>query len=190
MPGLLLGLVVSMTAAPAGSAAVAPAPAQRAQDVVPTRLLVQRVLEDRVLLLTNIERRKHGCGPLRPNAALRKSARGHTVTMALNNLMSHQAAGRAVLQQAHHPRRIHRLEPGRGERRPRLQRSDVGRPGLDEQPEPPPEHAQLHAARPRCRRGPPGRSAVVDAEFRPPVTGSDHPRTIGSGSGETVARSD
>lgn len=93
VPGLLLGLVVSMTTAPAGSAAVAPAPAQRAQDVVPTRLLVQRVLEDRVLLLTNIERRKHGCGPLRPNAALRKSARGHTVTMALNNLMSHQLPG-------------------------------------------------------------------------------------------------
>lgn len=90
---LLLGLALSMAAAPVGSAVTAPAPAQRVQDVVPTRLVVQRLLEDRVLALTNIERRKHGCGPLRPNAALRKSARGHTVTMALNNLMSHQLPG-------------------------------------------------------------------------------------------------
>ena len=93
VPCLLLGLVFSMAAAPAGSAVTAPAPAQRVQDAVPSRLLVQRLLEDRVLALTNVERRKRGCAPLRSNAYLRKSARGHTVTMALNNLRSHQLPG-------------------------------------------------------------------------------------------------
>lgn len=93
VPCLLLALALSLVAAPAGSAVTAPAPAQRVQDVVPSRLLVQRLLEDRVVALTNLERRRHGCGALRSNTFLRKSARGHTVTMALNNLMSHQLPG-------------------------------------------------------------------------------------------------
>ncbi|HVK30260.1 MAG TPA: CAP domain-containing protein [Nocardioides sp.] len=85
---VLLGLVLGALPTPAGAS-----PAVTVQDVVPTRVLVQRLLEDRVLALTNVERRRHGCPALRANAYLRKSARGHTVTMALHDLMSHQLPG-------------------------------------------------------------------------------------------------
>lgn len=88
VPCVVLGLVLG--ALPAQAVA---APVGGAQDVVPTRLLVQRLLEDRVLALTNVERRKRGCPALRANPYLRKSARGHTVTMALHDLMSHQLPG-------------------------------------------------------------------------------------------------
>ena len=115
VPGLTLGLTLSLTlgltlglvlgALPGPARAASPgspvSPVARSvsagtvQDVVPTRLLVQRLLEDRVLALTNVERRKHGCRALRSNAYLRKAARGHTVTMALRGLMSHQLPGEA-----------------------------------------------------------------------------------------------
>lgn len=88
VPCVLLGLV--LTALPTR---VEAAPAVMVQDVVPTRVLVQRLLEDRVLALTNVERRKRGCPSLRANAYLRKAARGHTVTMALHDQMSHQLPG-------------------------------------------------------------------------------------------------
>ena len=88
VPCVVLGLVLVALPAPSGAA-----PTAGAQDVVPTRVLVQRLLEDRVLALTNVERRRHGCPALRANTYLRKSARGHTVTMALHDLMSHQLPG-------------------------------------------------------------------------------------------------
>lgn len=96
VPGVVLGLVLGLVLSLAPGALPAPAvaaPTTGVQDVVPTRLLVQRLLEDRVLALTNVERRKHGCSSLRANAHLRTSARGHTATMALHDLMSHQLPG-------------------------------------------------------------------------------------------------
>lgn len=99
LPCLALGLVLSVAAAPA-DAAPAPArsvpqfaPAPGALEMVAQAGLVQRVLEDRVLVLTNRKRRAHGCGALRASTTLRKSARGHTVTMVSHNLMSHQLPG-------------------------------------------------------------------------------------------------
>lgn len=89
---ILLGLALCMTASPADPAVATPTTTPRDQVAAP-RLLVQRALEDRVLSLTNVERRKHGCPSLRANGYLRKSARGHTTTMALHNLMSHQLPG-------------------------------------------------------------------------------------------------
>ena len=93
----VLGLALGMAGSPSEAAVVAPSGVTRSvvsvQDVVPTRLLFQRLLEDRVLALTNVERRKHGCPTLRANTYLRKSARGHTVTMAAHDLMSHQLPG-------------------------------------------------------------------------------------------------
>lgn len=88
VPCIVLGLVLAALPAPSEAASTA-----GVQDVVPTRVLVQRLLEDRVLALTNVERRRHGCPSLRANTYLRKSARGHTVTMALHDLMSHQLPG-------------------------------------------------------------------------------------------------
>ncbi|WP_084255212.1 CAP domain-containing protein [Nocardioides sp. J54] len=109
VPGLVLGMALglALTIVPAGLPAAAPAAQAAAagpsvgalraapglQGVVPTRLLVQRLLEDRVLRLTNVERRKRGCAPLRSNRHLRKSARSHTVRMAMRNQMSHQLPG-------------------------------------------------------------------------------------------------
>ncbi len=61
--------------------------------VVPSRILVQRLLEQRVLELTNQRRRAHGCTPLRHSVPLRRAARGHTVEMALAGVMSHQLPG-------------------------------------------------------------------------------------------------
>ena len=50
-------------------------------------------MEDRVIALTNAQRRARGCASLRPHSYLRNSARGHTVTMALKGVMSHQLPG-------------------------------------------------------------------------------------------------
>lgn len=98
VPCIVLGLLLSLAAAPAdaapgptagASARLTPGAAHGALRVG----LVQRVLEDRVLVLTNRQRRAHGCRALRGSAALRKSARGHTVTMATRGVMSHQLPG-------------------------------------------------------------------------------------------------
>ncbi|HWJ68362.1 MAG TPA: CAP domain-containing protein [Nocardioides sp.] len=98
VPGLVLGLALSTVPAQAGAAPTPAstarlAPAAAVQGVVPSRLLVQRLLEDRVVALTNVHRRARGCAPLRTNAYLRKAARGHTVRMALREVMSHQLPG-------------------------------------------------------------------------------------------------
>lgn len=61
--------------------------------LVPGRLLVQRSMENRVIALTNRQRRAHGCAPLRGRSTLTLSARRHSVTMAAANLMSHQLPG-------------------------------------------------------------------------------------------------
>lgn len=96
LPGLALCLTLGLTLS-LGPGAPAPASAATVSTTpgVPARLLVQRLLEDRVLALTNQQRRKHGCVALRGSAALRKAARGHTVSMALANSMSHQLPGEA-----------------------------------------------------------------------------------------------
>jgi uncharacterized protein YkwD len=93
--GLVVGLVLGATASPA---AATPTPsrylaAPGAADAGPARLLVQRLLEDRVLVLTNRKRRARGCAALRGSSALRKAARTHSVTMARHNEMSHQLPG-------------------------------------------------------------------------------------------------
>lgn len=97
VPCIVLGLLLSVAGTPADAA---PAPAGASARLTPGELkgtlatgLVQRVLEDRVLVLTNRQRRAHGCGLLRSSTALRKSARGHTVTMATAGVMSHQLPG-------------------------------------------------------------------------------------------------
>jgi uncharacterized protein YkwD len=98
VPSVVLGLVLG-AAAPTGAA---PTPVQAVrtaptfggpQDTMPTRLLIQTLLENQVIALTNKQRRAHGCPALRSNAYLRKSSRGHTVTMATRSQMSHQLAG-------------------------------------------------------------------------------------------------
>lgn len=100
VPSVVLGLVLG-AAAPTGAApAVAPVHGVRMaptfggpQDTMPTRLLIQALLENQVVTLTNAQRRAHGCPALRANGYLRKSSRGHTVTMATRNQMSHQLSG-------------------------------------------------------------------------------------------------
>lgn len=92
VPRIVLGLALGLAPLALPSQAVA-TPTVGVQDVVPTRLLIQRLLEDRVLALTNVERRRHGCPALRANTYLRKAARGHTVTMAQHDRMSHQLPG-------------------------------------------------------------------------------------------------
>ncbi|KRB78368.1 hypothetical protein ASE01_03585 [Nocardioides sp. Root190] len=100
VPSVVLGLVLG-AAAPTGAApaatqlhSVRTAPTFGGpQDTMPTRLLIQSLLENQVISLTNVQRRAHGCPALKSNAYLRKSARGHTVTMAAKNKMSHQLPG-------------------------------------------------------------------------------------------------
>lgn len=99
--GLLLPVLLGLGLATSGGTAhAAPAPARivapGAPEVGPARMLMQRVYEDRVLVLTNRQRRAHGCAPLHTSAALRRAARRHTVTMAQHNEMSHQLPGEAV----------------------------------------------------------------------------------------------
>lgn len=94
----LLGLSLVTVGGPAHAAA---APAQvlatpGAPQVGPTRMLVQRLFEDRVLVLTNRKRRAHGCPSLKSSLALRRAARAHTVTMAEHDEMSHQLPGEPV----------------------------------------------------------------------------------------------
>lgn len=94
--GILLGVAAptGATAAPQPTHAVRHSPATGGlQATVPTRLLVQRLLEDQVVSLTNVQRRARGCPALRSNAYLRKAARGHTTRMALKGVMSHQLPG-------------------------------------------------------------------------------------------------
>jgi uncharacterized protein YkwD len=64
-----------------------------AQGVVPSKLLTQGSLELRVLALTNRHRQAKGCVPLRSRYSLRRAARGHSVTMARHDEMSHQLPG-------------------------------------------------------------------------------------------------
>lgn len=98
VPSIVLGLVIS-AAAPTGAAAIPVHGVRTApsfggpQDTMPTRMLIQSLLESRVVALTNVQRRAHGCPALRPSSQLRKAARGHTVAMAIGNLMSHQLSG-------------------------------------------------------------------------------------------------
>ncbi|GAA4815965.1 CAP domain-containing protein [Nocardioides caeni] len=97
VPAVLLGLLLGATA-PA-DATVPPTPAARVYvgpgpaDGVTGRLVVQSLLESRVIALTNRQRRAHGCRALRANSLLRKAARAHTVRMAVADLMSHQLPG-------------------------------------------------------------------------------------------------
>lgn len=97
---VVVGFVLAVVAPQGAVAASAPTQGVRTapvlggpQDVLPTRLLVQRALEDRVVALTNAQRRAHGCSALRQVSYLRTAARGHTVTMALKGVMSHQLPG-------------------------------------------------------------------------------------------------
>lgn len=94
LPALLLGLVLGVLVglAPVG-AGTAQAATPAVSDRLPSRLLVQSLLESRVLALTNRERRARGCRALRDSTVLRRAARGHSVTMARHGRMSHQLPG-------------------------------------------------------------------------------------------------
>lgn len=84
----ILGTSTMMGASAAASPAVP-------QTVATAGMVVERVLEQRVLTLTNRERVAHGCAPLRERYTLRRSSRVHTVRMARYNTMSHQLPGEA-----------------------------------------------------------------------------------------------
>ncbi|GAA3669270.1 hypothetical protein GCM10022237_31440 [Nocardioides ginsengisoli] len=95
LPARALGAAVVL-ALGLGLAPTAPAPAGAAATIaphLPNGSLVQRLLEDQVLALTNRERRRHGCGRLRTSSPLRQAARGHTVSMAMADTMAHQLPG-------------------------------------------------------------------------------------------------
>lgn len=101
LSGLVLGLALVL-APGAAPAAVAPLSAQPVAvrtmaapelGIAPARLLVQLLLEQRVLRLTNRHRVAKGCAPLRSNSLLRRSSRGHSVTMARHEEMSHRLPG-------------------------------------------------------------------------------------------------
>ncbi|MBM7517838.1 CAP domain-containing protein [Nocardioides nitrophenolicus] len=97
VPCLVLGLgLLAPTAADAGTGTTAAALLRPvAPDVVPTRKLVQRDLEDRVVQLVNEQRAGNGCRALKPAKQLRKAARQHTIAMARAGVMSHQLPGEA-----------------------------------------------------------------------------------------------
>ena len=46
-------------------------------------------MEDQAVALTNAERRKQGCDPLRPDARLREAARGHSLDMKKRDFFDH-----------------------------------------------------------------------------------------------------
>ncbi|GAA1508022.1 CAP domain-containing protein [Nocardioides humi] len=99
VPCLALGvaLLAPSTPAEAGTGTTAAAVLRPASPgVVPARKLVQRVLEDRILELTNEQRVLHGCRALAPSKQLRKAARKHTVSMAVAGEMSHRLPGEAA----------------------------------------------------------------------------------------------
>lgn len=101
VPALLLGVLLGLLGAPGPAEAVVTAPAAGVYvgpgpaDGVRGRLVVQSLLESRVIALTNQQRRARGCGALRANSLLRSAARGHTMRMALKDTMSHQLPGEA-----------------------------------------------------------------------------------------------
>jgi uncharacterized protein YkwD len=67
------------------------APAPTASTTASTRQ-VRGTLIQRVLMLTNIQRRQAGLQPLRLNAQLNAVAKGHSVDMATNDYFSHTGA--------------------------------------------------------------------------------------------------
>lgn len=97
VPCLVLGLgLLAPTAAEAGTGTTTAAVLRPvAPDVAPSRRLVQREMEDRVVELVNEQRTSNGCRALTPSGKLRKAARRHTVTMAQAGVMSHQLPGEA-----------------------------------------------------------------------------------------------
>lgn len=96
---LVLGLGLGLLAPAAADTGTGTTPAAAVPTpgagLVPARMLVQRAMEDRVLELTNEQRRSNGCRPLKASNQLRKAARRHTITMAQARVMSHQLPGEA-----------------------------------------------------------------------------------------------
>ena len=92
----LLGLVLVLpgtlsTATTSGPAAVVPVSGVPRTTVVST-------LESDVLKAVNGRRVRAGCRPLQLNAALRTSARRHSITMARRGVLSHRVSGESTLQ--------------------------------------------------------------------------------------------
>ncbi|WP_432925642.1 CAP domain-containing protein [Microbispora sp. CA-135349] len=84
----------SPSAVPATSPA-ASAPASTAPSASPTSgSAVGTAVENEVVRLTNIERAKAGCGPLKHDARLRTAAYNHSANMSAQNKMDHVLDGR------------------------------------------------------------------------------------------------
>ncbi|SDM64063.1 CAP domain-containing protein [Nonomuraea jiangxiensis] len=80
---------------PAPTPAATPHPARTAQSPAPEGDApgpsVGTALENEVVRLTNAERAKGGCGPLKHDARLRTAAHGHSADMAKNDYFDHDS---------------------------------------------------------------------------------------------------
>lgn len=99
---IVIGLLVVVGAAFAPSTGAAAATATPQTTIVASaplagRFTVNAVLENAVLLVTNVKRLAAGCRPLKLNGDLREAARKHSYVMARNGVMSHQLAGESSL---------------------------------------------------------------------------------------------
>jgi len=81
------------------AAVLAPAPAATAAPARTTTLVTMSAdtFEARLLVRENYRRARHGCAPLRLNAALVSAARLHSARMSGTNNLSHRLAGEADL---------------------------------------------------------------------------------------------
>lgn len=94
---LALALIVTLLGVGASSTGTrAPAPATSTASTAQVSLAASGTRarkERRVIALTNIRRKRHGCRPLRGRPALREAARRHSWRMARHQTMSHRLAG-------------------------------------------------------------------------------------------------
>ncbi|GGS58564.1 hypothetical protein GCM10010156_16540 [Planobispora rosea] len=83
----------SPTASPTATPTVKPTATPTTPAPNPTGGTVGTAEENEVVRLTNIERQKGGCGPLKHDPQLNKAAHDHSATQAARNQMTHQFPG-------------------------------------------------------------------------------------------------
>lgn len=89
---VVVGAAFAPTTGTAAATTVAPS-TSIASDQLAGRFAVNALLENAVLLITNIKRLAVGCRPLKLNGDLREAARKHSYVMGRNQVMSHQLSG-------------------------------------------------------------------------------------------------
>jgi uncharacterized protein YkwD len=89
---LVLSLLVVLGLSPVLTPSAGATPAAPSRSLQ-TAMVLDGVLEQQVLTLTNRRRAAHGCAPVRFNRNLRSAARKHTFAMARARTMSHQLPG-------------------------------------------------------------------------------------------------